>query len=229
MAGFKKPAMLLITSLFIFTTGCDFFGMFKKDNADEPLITDDLQKQKLLKRLDKKYDDAEAHYQLGKLYLADGLWTKAEMEFNLAVNFDPSLWKAEAAKVKAIMQSGNSQRAKLSAENAMNRASVSAEASLLLGRAFQKELMDDYALACYQQALRLAPNSAALNKQIGYYYLAKGDKVRAEEYLKRSFQLNPYQPEVAGELGRLGIIVQIPRKQQKNTSTLDKLLNRKDK
>ena len=50
----------------------------------------------------------------------------------------------------------------------------------------------------------------------------------AEEYLRRSFQLNPYQPEVAGELGRMGVVVQIPRKRQKNTKGLDKLLERKD-
>jgi len=64
-----------------------------------------------------------------------------------------------------------------------------------------------------------------LHKQIGYYYLSKREQVRAEEYLRRSFQLDPYQAEVAGELGRLGIVVQIPRKVEKNTKKLDKLIN----
>lgn len=108
----------------------------------------------------------------------------------------------------------------------MNQAGTSASASLRLGQAFQKELMDEYAVACYQQALALAPNSAAIHRQIGYYYLSKGDRVRAEEYLKRSFAIDPYQAEVAGVLGRLGVVVQIPRKTEANTKKLDKILNR---
>ena len=111
----------------------------------------------------------------------------------------------------------------------MNQASSSAEASLRLGQAFQKELLDEYALSCYQQAQALAPNSALLHRQIGYYYLSKGDKVMAQDYLRRSFQLDPYQAEVAGELGRLGVVVQIPRKTQKNTKKLDNIIKQDDK
>jgi tetratricopeptide (TPR) repeat protein len=127
--------------------------------------------------------------------------------------------------VRTLQDGGSDARAKLLAEIYMNQASSSAEASLLLGQAFQKELLDDYALACYQQAQAIAPSSAALYKQIGYYYLSKKDTVRAEENLRRSFQINPYQAEVAGELGRMGIMVQIPRKIQKNTKKLDKMIN----
>ena len=86
--------------------------------------------------------------------------------------------------------------------------------------------MDDYAVACYRQALDLAPNSAALQKQVGYYYLSKGKRDLAETFLRRSFQIDPYQPEVAGELGRLGVVVKVPRKTTRtNTKELDKLLN----
>jgi hypothetical protein len=47
--------------------------------------------------------------------------------------------------------------------------------------------------------------------------------------LVRSFQLNPNQPEVAGELGRLGVVVRIPRKTQKRTKRLDKIVEQSDK
>ncbi|MGB2864327.1 MAG: hypothetical protein WBC05_13435, partial [Sedimentisphaerales bacterium] len=57
-----------------------------------------------------------------------------------------------------------------------------------------------------------SPSSALINKQVGYYYLGKSDKDQAKEYLVRSFQLDPKQPEVAGELGRLGVEEKIPRK-----------------
>ena len=50
-----------------------------------------------------------------------------------------------------------------------------------LGKAFQTEMLDDEALACYNQALKIAPDSAELNKQIGYYYYEKNDLIRAEQ------------------------------------------------
>jgi len=74
----------------------------------------------------------------------------------------------------------------------------------------------------------LAPNSAKINRQIGYYYLSKNDKNRAKDYLTRSFQLNPNQPEVAGELGRLGVGVKIPRKTEKG-KRLDKIVEESDR
>jgi len=179
----------------------------------------------LLVKIEKKYENPEAHYELGKLYQADGLWNKAEWEYNVALGFDPVHRRAQAAIVKLLAESGNEARSKLTAEIYMNQVSSSAQASLRLGQAFQKELMDDYALACYQQALALAPNAAAIHRQIGYYYLSKLDTVRAQEYLKRSFQLDPYQAEVAGELGRMGVVVQIPRKTEADSKKFDEILS----
>ena len=74
----------------------------------------------------------------------------------------------------------------------------------------------------------MAPNSDKINRQIGYYYLSKGNTAQAQDYLTRSFQLNPNQPDVAGELGRLGIAVQIPRKTQQDTKKLDKIVDQSD-
>ncbi|KKK97910.1 hypothetical protein LCGC14_2648010, partial [marine sediment metagenome] len=78
-------------------------------------------------------------------------------------------------------------------------------------------------------ALHLAPNSAKIHRQIGYYYLSRNNKVRAKEYLVRSFQLNPNQPEVSGELGRLGVAVRIPRKTERSTKKLEKIVEQSDK
>lgn len=223
--------LVLILVVSILVGGCTANEKKKKQETELTRISNanaEFSKTEVLKRINRKYDDAEAHYELGKIYQADGLWEKAESEFHIATSFDPAHWRAEAAKTKMLIQKGDTDRSALTAEQAMNRASVSAESSLLLGKAFQRELLDEDAVACYHQALTLAPNSSALHKQIGYYYLSKSENIRAEEYLRRSFQINPYQPEVAGELGRMGVIVQIPRKTQKNTGKLDKLLNRKD-
>jgi Flp pilus assembly protein TadD len=78
------------------------------------------------------------------------------------------------------------------------------------------------------QAIHLAPTSAKVHKQLGYYYLSKNDKVRAEEYFKRSFNLDPVQPDVAGELGRLGVEVRIPGKAERSTRKLNKATEEKE-
>ena len=167
---------------------------------------------KLLKRIDRKFGDVDAHYKLGRLYQAKEQWIQAESQYSIALNFDPVHRPSQAASVKVLMSSGDTTKAKLLAEKYIKEASISAAGSLQLAQAFQEQGLDDYALECYQRAIYLAPTSAKVNRQIGFYYLSKGNKDMAREYLSCSFQLNPNQPDVAGELGRLGVVVRIPKK-----------------
>ena len=202
----------------------------KAPQADEVKLTPtEKKKAKLLKQIDRKFENPEAHFELGQLYQADGLWSQAEHHYRIALNFDPAHRNAQAGRVKVLLGSGDTARAKLLAEEYMSQASVSAAGSLQLALAFQRQQLDEYALTCYQQALHLAPNSAKINRQIGYYYLSKGEIVRAKDYLTRSFQLNPNQPEVAGELGRLGVEIKRPRKIEKDTRKLDRIVEKSDK
>ena len=217
--------MFLICTLVF--TGCES-GKTKalKELAPTPA---EQEKAALLKQLDRKFEDPEGHYKLGKLYQADGLWSQAEHEYTIALSFDPVHRQAQAARVKVLLDSGDKATSEFSAEFYMNQASINAESSLRLAMAFQKEMLDEYAMACYRRALRLAPNSAKIHRQMGYYYLSKGNRARAQDYLTRSFQIDPHQPEVAGELGRLGVPVRIPRKAQKSTKKLDKIIEQSDK
>lgn len=170
------------------------------------------QKAKLLKELDARFENPQAHYQLGKLYHQDGLLERAEYHYNTAIGFDATNRPAQAAMIKLLKDRRDPERAQIAAEMYMTQASVSGDALMNLGRAFQREGLDDYALTCYQKAQGVEPNSASVYKQLGYFYLAKGDKVQAESNLRRSFELNPTQAEVAGELGRMGVQVQVPPK-----------------
>ena len=226
----------LVCTLLLFS-GCNSIkGSLAEIGGDKTAPVDELetipaeqQKARLLKQIDRKFENPDAHFELGRLYQADGLWSQAESHYNTALRFDPAHRKAQAAMVKLLIDSGNTDRARLYADIYMNQVASSATESLRLGLAFQKELLDDYALSCYRQALHMAPNSAKVNRQIGYYYLSRNDKVRAQEYLTRSFQIDPRQPEVAGELGRLGVAVRIPRKTEKDTDKLDRIVEQADK
>ena len=183
-------------------------------------------KAKLLKKLDKKFENPQTHYELGKLYQEDGLWAQAEYRYNCTLSFDPAHRGAQAAMVKVLQASGDQAKSELSAEIYISQVNASAAESLKLALAFQKQQLDDYALQCYQQSLRLAPNSPKINRQIGYYYLSRGDREQAKSYLTRSFNLDSNQPDVAGELGRLGVGVRVPRKAKKNTKKLDKIVDK---
>lgn len=176
----------------------------------------------LLKQLDQKFENPEAHYQLGQLYHSEGLWSQAEYHYNIAIGFKPDHREAQAALVKVMLDSGNKAKASHYADIFMKQVAGSATESLKLAMAFQKQQLDEQALVCYRQALHLAPTSARIHRQMGYYYLSKGDRERAKEYLSRSFDLNPNQPEVAGELGRLGVEVKRPRTTGKDTKKIDK-------
>ena len=167
-------------------------------------------KARLNAQIEEKFANPEAHFELGRLYQADGLWEKADYEYNIVLGLVPNHHGAQAALVKLLLESGDETKSKNYADIYIKQAGISARNLLMLGRAFQENDLDDYASTCYQQALRMAPNSAAIHKQIGYFYLSRNDEARALEYLKRSFQLDPYQPEVAGELGRMGVVVKIP-------------------
>lgn len=208
--------IVLITAAAMLTlAGC---GMFSKKTITNP---SESQRQALLAEIERKYENPAAHYKLGKLYHADGLLDKAEWEYRVAIGFDPVLYSAQAAVVKVLQDMKKADKSQMAAEMYMDQAAVSAEASLKLGRALQNERLDSYAEAAYRQAANLAPNSAVVFKQLGFFYLAKGDNARAEENLRRSIQLDPYQSDVAGELGRMGVVVQIPQRQP-NPQSLEK-------
>ena len=232
MTGIRKfeiqigSAFLAFSLLFI---GCNG-GRTGGPGVDKVKITPaEKRKAKLLKSLDRKFENPDAHFELGQLYHSDGMWAEAEEHYKTALNFDPAHRDAQAARVKVLLDMGDTTMSKLLTDEYMNQASIDAEESLLLALAFQKQRLDEYTLACYQQALNLAPNSAKINRQIGRYYLSKNNKEQAVDYLRRSFQLDPNQPEVARELGRLGVAVRILRKTEKKTKKLDKIVEQSDK
>lgn len=224
--------LLILVGLIIITSGCNRQQKTTTGEkiSDKELTSEtDRQKAALLKDVDRKYENPKAHYELGKLYHSQGLWDNAEWEYNKALAFDPMHHEAQASIVKLLIDKNDADRSEVIADMYMSQASVSAKHSLLLGRAFQDRGLDDYAIACYKQAHHLAPNSVAINKQIGYYYLLKRDDVNAEIYLRKAFDLDPSQAEVAGELGRLGVKVQVPRKQPKSVKKLDKMAEKEEK
>jgi tetratricopeptide (TPR) repeat protein len=223
-----KPKAMGLSGLRLFTLG--FLGLwvwtFVGCESEEPVrakfTSPEDKKAYLLRVVNRKFENPPAHFQLGKLYEAEGQLDKAEYHYNVALGFDPAYRAVQAALVKMLVDSGSSAEAKEYVDTYMNQVSSSATATLELGQAFDEEGLDEYAFACYQKALRLGPELPEVHRQLGYYYLGKEDKDQAKEYLTRSFQLNPNQPDVAGELGRLGVVVEVPREPEEETENPEK-------
>jgi len=174
------------------------------------------QKAVLLEQIQQKYENPAAHYQLGRIYHAEGRYEKAEFEYRVALGFDPVNYLARAGIVKALADQGKQAASADAAWKYINQEADSPDSALRLGRAFEIVGLPQYALQSYQQAQFLAPNSADVYRRLGLYYQSRGDQVLAEQYLRQSFQLDPYQPEVAAALGRMGIIVESPPPPEKN-------------
>ncbi len=229
---FKYTLLTILICLFTLTlVGCNRANRIKEPKTPKDIraTVDDKQKARLLRRVDRKFANPEAHFQLAKLYQQDGMWIKAERSYRNAYSFDPVHRKAQAGLIKVLIEQGDTDKAANYTELFVNQASNSASNLLELGLAFQQQQLDDLAIRCYQQALTLNPSSAKVTRQIGYYHYAKGDMVLTKEYLMRSFQLDPMQSEVAGVLGRLGVEVKIPRKKSRRSRKLDKIVNDYDK
>jgi tetratricopeptide (TPR) repeat protein len=227
-AGSWKPKAIGWGGLCVFALGllvlwvCTFAGCESEESLQVKFASPEEKKAYLLRVVNRKFENPPAHFQLGKLYEAEGQLDKAEYHYNVALGFDPAYRAVQAALVKMLIDSGNSIEAKEYVDTYMKQVSGSAMATLELGQAFEQEGLDEHAFACYQRALSLGPELAEVNKQVGYYYLGKDDKVRAKEYLTRSFQVNPNQPDVAGELGRLGVVVKVPREPEEETENPEK-------
>jgi len=199
--------VVLLCALFI--VGCRPTGAARVDQNVR--VAYDIRKAELNQELARKWENPEAHYQMGQLYHAERDWSKAEWYYNIAIGFNPAYRDAQAALVKLQFDKGDRSKGEWAASNYMTQVASSPEQTLTLGAAFEKQGLDDYALRCYGDALKLAPNSPAVNRQLGYYYLAKNKQDFAKDYFIRSFQLNSNQPDVANELGKLGVAVRIPQ------------------
>lgn len=165
----------------------------------------------LLSQLDRKFENSEAHCELGRFYLSEGQYDKANYHLKVALGFDPAHRHCQAAFIHMLEQQGRTDEAALYVGRYQGQLFNSPNELVKLGKAFADEGLDNHALSTFQKALQIDPNNAEANKHLGLYYLSRDKQDQAKQYLSRSFALNPNQPDVAGELGRMGVIVETPQ------------------
>ncbi len=209
-AARKLILCVLFGSVLFLLWSCQEGGRQTSPVAPIPTVTSDPTEAQLLAELNKKYENPQVHYELARLYHKAQNWLKAEDYYQNAIGFDPAQRAAQAGLVKLYLDRGDPTKAEQFANSYIRQAAGSVRETLRLGWEFRQLKLDDYALRCFRQALDADQNSFEANKQIGFYYRDKGDTAKAKQYLLRSFELNPRQPDVAGALGKLGVVVELP-------------------
>ena len=98
------------------------------DTVQEEMVVERNPKAQLVEQIDRKYENPEAHYQLGKLAYAEGQLDKADFEYRVALGFNPVHYRAQAGVVKVAAEQKQTERAQVIAELYVNQAAVSAPA-----------------------------------------------------------------------------------------------------
>ena len=207
----RAGSVVLLACILIVLGGC------AGTEAPKPVVdrtqttsVDQQTEAQLLAEMNKKFENPQVHYQLADLYRRSRNWNKAQYHYTTAISQEPGNKAAQAGLVKMFIDRGDRAGAEQFANGYITQAGVGVADMIRLGYEFEKVGLDEYALRAYRQAVTAGPDSAEANRQIGYYYRNKGDTANAKQYLQRSFELNPRQPDVAGELGRMGVVVQTP-------------------
>jgi len=189
-------------------TGCEIPPA--REPATRPMPD---KEQFLLSLVDRNFQDPEAQYQLGEYYHSERLWDKARYHLDLALRFAPAFRKAQVALVQMMLDKGDRQAADQVVNRFLRQVSGTPLEAVDLAKALASAGLDQYALTCFREATQVSPSSALVFKELGLYYFARNDLAQAKENLIHSFELNPNQPEVAGVLGQLGTVVEVPRAQ----------------
>lgn len=209
--GVSRGDVLLLggcvfASLFLFACGgCNNSGVVVRDHSPRPIPDKETY---LLNRLDQRFENPEVHCELGRFYLSEARFDKAEYHLNVALGFDPAHRKCQAAFINMLEMQGKSSDAALYVGRYQGQLYSSPSELVKLGKAFADEGLDTHALSTFQKALQINPDQAEAHKHLGMFYLSRNQRDRAKQYLSRSFAINPRQADVGRELGRMGVIVE---------------------
>lgn len=194
---------VLLFFIIVFLSSCKLPQ--SASNESSYTVSPEQKKAELKAKLERNYEDPQTHFLLGQLYQADRAWDDAEFEYNRSLQFGPAYMPAQAAMIKLYADRGDAVKAKNYLDIYMNLAGGMPDKLVELAKELQKQQADTYALACLNKALEIAPKSANVHKNLGYYYLSKNEKEKASEHFQESFKIDSNQHDVALELGKLGV------------------------
>ncbi len=160
--------------------------------------------------LERDPKSPEAHYNLGRVYKAQGFIKEALIEFQIAVKLDSGYLAAqrELAAIKKSLESDVRTQLKLQGrENVSNlpTESISGDEAEKRGRQLLQQGRTAEALRSLEQAAREKPDDAGLFKLLGFLYFRQGQYSAAAKSYGRARDLTPTDPEVFYAIGLINL------------------------
>ena len=148
-----------------------------------------------------KPDYAEAHYNLGNVFLREGKISDAIGHYEQALRIKPDYAEAHNNLGFALQQSGRTTDAIAHYEQALRLRPDFAVAHVNLGNALAKLGRDPEAIRHYQQALEIDPRNAEAHYELANAQLRVGNASQAITHYTQSLQIDPGNSEAHSKFG----------------------------
>jgi tetratricopeptide (TPR) repeat protein/peroxiredoxin len=150
-----------------------------------------------------KPDNAEAHYNLGTLYLQRNDLQQARQFLETTVRLRPDYPEAWNNLGMIAAQQGRTDDAVHNFEESLRLRPHFPIALVNLGNLYRRLGKTDQALDLLSSALESQPDDAEANYSMGMLYAQQGQTQNAAEYWKKAIALRPAYPEALNNLGVL--------------------------
>ncbi len=148
-------------------------------------------------------DIVDAHFALGSIDMAAGLWKEAIPEFEKVLALNPLDTFTALNLGVCRVQLGQPDQAEKFILDYLQAGPQDPELYLFLGRINFNQNKLDQAAAYYRKSLAIAPTSAITHNWLAAAEMVRGDLPKAESELREAIRLNPRLPGVHYNLGQV--------------------------
>jgi tetratricopeptide (TPR) repeat protein len=146
---------------------------------------DDRKGQVLIDRIFKRGESAEGYLLMGLLYLSKTQYQEAAREFGKAVAINPELPSLQALYGRALLGSGDREKAVRAYRTALEQQPAHFDANLQLGTLYRLDSKPELAMTYLKRAEAIRPDDLALRHAMAATHLSLGNTDRARELLEQ--------------------------------------------
>ena len=159
----------------------------------------------------------EAHYNLGRVYKAQGFMKEAIIQFQIAVQIKPDYLAArrELEAIQQTLATDVAAQQKIQGRETIQQTefdTIPADQAVSRAREMLNQGRPEEAIRYYEVALRERPEDAALNKMLGFLRFRQNRFSDALESYTRAQKNSPTDPEIPYAIGLIYMKTQAPER-----------------